>query len=109
MPYDEHLAQRVRALLAHHPALVEKKMFGGIAFMLNGNMFCGVVKDDLMVRVGAERFEEALSKPHSRPMDFTGRPLRGFVYVDPAGHGSDVALTEWVRRGLDFAASLLPK
>ena len=84
-------------------------MFGGLAFMLNGNMLCGVVRDDLMVRVGPERYEALLAQPHARPMDFTGRALKGLVYIGPAGHRSDAALATWVKRGVDFAASLPPK
>jgi TfoX/Sxy family transcriptional regulator of competence genes len=109
MAYDEKLAERVREILARHEGLSERKMFGGIAFMLRGNMCCGVLKDDLMVRVGAERYEEALAEPHARPMDFTGRPLRTTVYVGPEGYRSDDALAAWVKRGVDFAASLPPK
>ncbi len=109
MPYDEQLAGRVRAILGHHRGLTEKKMFGGLSFMLRGNMCCGVLRDDLVVRVGPEHFEMALAEPHARPMDFTGRPLKGMVYVGPDGYRSEVALTNWVTRGADFAASLPPK
>ena len=84
-------------------------MFGGISFMLGGNMCCGVMGNDLVVRVGPERHEEALAKPHARPMDFTGRPLRGLVYVGPVAHQADDTLREWVKRGVDFAESLPPK
>ena len=109
MAYDEELAARVREALAGRDAIAEKKMFGGLSFMLGGNMCCGVVKEDLMVRVGADGYEEALSQPHVRPMDFTGRPLGGMVYVEPAGYATDEELAQWVRRGADFAASLPPK
>lgn len=109
MAYDEHLAERVGRALARRPGLTEKKMFGGIAFMLNGNMCCGIVKDDLMVRVGPQAHDEALAQPHARPMDFAGRPMKGMVYVDPAGVRSDGALAAWVQRGVDFAAALPPK
>ena len=109
MPYSEVLAQRVRRALAAHPAVEEKKMFGGIAFMLAGNMCCGVMRDELMVRVGPEQYERALARPHARPMDFTGRPLKGLVYVGPQGHRTDADLQEWVRRGVTFASSLPPK
>jgi hypothetical protein len=84
-------------------------MFGGIAFMLNGNMCCGVVKDDLMVRLAPDRSEEALQLPHARPMDFTGRPMKGFVFVEPAGVATDEALREWVKRGVEFASTLPAK
>ena len=109
MAYDEQLAERVRLTLAGRDALSERKMFGGIAFMLAGNMFCGVVKDELMVRVGPERYDDALSRPHARPMDFTGRAMRGMVYVSPEGIHTDEALKRWVEQGLGFAASLAPK
>ena len=109
MAYDETLAQRIRELLADKHSVVEKRMFGGIAFMLRGNMCCGIVRDDLMVRVGPERHEEALAQPHARPMDFTGRPMRGMVYVTPEGCRTDEALKRWVEQGLNFAATLPAK
>ena len=109
MAYDEQLAERVRRALAGRPGLSERKMFGGIAFMLNGNMCAGVVRDQLMLRVGAERFGEALAQPHARPMDFTGRPMKGMVYVGSEGFRSDADLAGWLRRGADFAATLPPK
>src|SRR3989304_10001362 len=109
MAYDEKLAERVRRALTPRESLVEKKMFGGIAFMLRGNMCCGIVRDDLMVRVGPERHEEALAQPHARPMDFTGRPMRGMVYVTPEGCRTDEALKRWVEQGLNFAETLPPK
>ena len=74
--------------------------------MLGGSMCCGVVRDDLVVRVGPDSYEDALAEPHARPMDFTGHPLRGMVYVEPEGCRTDKALASWVRRGVDFAASL---
>ena len=109
MAYDEELAERIRRALAGRQGVSEKKMFGGIAFMLRGNMFCGIVRDDLMVRVGLERHEEALAQPHARPMDFTGRPMRGMVYVGPEGCRTDEALKRWVEQGLNFAATLPAK
>jgi len=109
MPYDEQLAARVRGLLARRKGLTERKMFGGIAFMLGGNMCCGVVKDELMVRVGAEQHDEALALPGARPMDFTGRPMKGMVFVRRAGYRDDKALAAWVKRGADYAASLPAK
>ena len=109
MAYDEKLADRIRAVLVAHNGLSVRRMFGGIAFMLGGNMCCGLVKDDLVVRVGPEQYEKLLAEPHARPMEFTGRPMRGFVYVGPDGYRSDQALAKWVERGVDFAASLPPK
>jgi TfoX/Sxy family transcriptional regulator of competence genes len=103
--YDEKLAARVRALLAKRDDVVEKKMFGGLCFMVGGAMCCGLTKTDFMVRVGAEQYDEALAQPHVRPMDFTGRPLKGMVYVSPEGLRTNAALARWVRRGLDFLAA----
>jgi TfoX/Sxy family transcriptional regulator of competence genes len=107
--YDERLAERVRRALARRDGLSERKMFGGIAFMLGGNMCCGVANGELMVRVGPERHEEALAQPHARPMDFTGRPMKGMVYVGPEGYRSDADLAAWVSQGAQFAATLPPK
>ncbi len=108
MPYDEKLADRVRTILGARKDLVEKKMFGGLAFMLNGHMCVGVTQEDLMVRVGADAYQSALEKPHARPMDFTGRPLKGFVYVD--GDRCDPqCLGEWVRASVEYISSLPPK
>jgi TfoX/Sxy family transcriptional regulator of competence genes len=108
--YNAQLAERVRvALAASYPGVVEVRMFGGLSFMLNGHMVCGVVKDDLMVRVGPERYEESLGKPGVRPMDFTGRPLTGMVYVGPDGLRGDEQLEGWVSLGVDFVKALPEK
>ena len=104
--YDEGLAQRIHEALAESDGLGETKMFGGLAFMLHGNMCVGVSGDDLMVRVGPDAYAEALAQPHAREMDFTGKPLRGFVYVDPLGLESDEDLEAWIERGARFARSL---
>jgi len=109
MSYDEALAERFRKALQHRRGVTEKKMFGGLAFLLDGSMFCGIVKDELMVRVGPARYEEALSEPHVRPMDFTGRPARGYVFVAPAALGSDSDLEKWISRGVDFVSALPSK
>ena len=109
MAYDEGLAQRVRDLLVGHPGYVEKKMFGGVGYMLRGNMACGVNKDDLIVRVGPDRYEEALAQPVARVFDMTGRPMRGWVVVEPQGVEEDEDLEGWVQQGVDFALSLPPK
>lgn len=100
MSYDEQLASRVRKALAGRSDVTEKKMFGGVCFMVNGAMRCGVLKDDLIVRVGAAHHAEALAQPHTRPFDFTGRPAKGMVYVSPAGTGTDAALAGWIQRAL---------
>ena len=109
MAYNDGLADRVRGLLGEHPLLREQKMFGGIAFMVAGNMSVGVVGDDLMVRVGPPAYEEALALPNAREMDFTGRPMRGFVFVDAAGIATRGGLEQWVDRGVTFAESLPAK
>ena len=106
MAYDAHLAERVRRSLGRRKGITEKKMFGGLAFMLHGKMFCGVLKDDLVVRVGPERYEQALSRAHARPMDFTGRPLKGYVFVGPGGLKTDKMLGKWIEEGVEFVLSL---
>jgi TfoX/Sxy family transcriptional regulator of competence genes len=109
MAYDEELAQRIRDSLQELPGLVEKKMFGGIGFMVRGNMACGVNGDDLIVRVGPERYEEALADPHARVFDMTGRPMKGWVMVAAEGVEADDKLQRWVEQGVDFALSLPEK
>ena len=109
MAYDTQLAERVRQRLAGHRDVVEKKMFGGLAFMVRGHMACGVIGDELMFRVGPEAYATALDEPHAREMDFTRRPLKGMVYVAPAGFADTAGLDAWLRRALDFVASLPPK
>ena len=109
MAYDKGLAQRVRQALVNQLGIVEKEMFGGIGFLLRGNMCCGVHRDELIVRVGPEEHSAALAKPHARPFDLTGRPMKGWVFVAPTGYESDEALKGWVRQGVQFALSLPPK
>lgn len=109
MAFDEGLAERVRGLVAHEPDISERKMFGGLCFMTNGTMCFGIVGSELMVRVGVEGYAEALTLPHAREMDFTGKSMRGMVYVAEDGIAEDDDLAVWVRRGLDFAGSLPPK
>ena len=108
MSFDERLAERVRVALAHRDDVVEKKMFGGLCFMVANSMCCGLTKTDFMVRVGPERYDQALAQPHARPMDFTGRPLKGMVYVAPEGVRTTAALRKWVEWGVTFV-STLPK
>jgi TfoX/Sxy family transcriptional regulator of competence genes len=105
MAYDEALAARLRALLARRGGVAELKMFGGLCYMLDGKMLVGVIGADLMVRVGPESYEEALARRHARPMDFTGRPLTGFVYVAPAGYRG-ASLGKWVEEAAAFVATL---
>jgi TfoX/Sxy family transcriptional regulator of competence genes len=106
MSYDAQTVERVRRMLSQHPNVVEKRMIGGLSFLLNGNMCCGVTGSALMVRVGREGLEQALAQPYVRRMEFAGRPLAGFVCVDPEGFHSDADLATWVQRGLNFAATL---
>ncbi len=109
MAYDEALAERIRNVLTSRDGIREKKMFGGLTFLLNGNMICGVVNEDLVVRVGPARYEELLAKPHARLMDFTGRSIKGMVYVGPGGYEADDSLIDWVGHGVAFASTLPAK
>ena len=109
MAYDEGLAERIRGALDDRSDVSEKKMFGGIAFMVRGHMSVGIVKDELMVRVGPEAYAELVRQPHVRPMNFTGRPMQGFVFVASAGLEADADLQRWVGHGLEYAASLPAK
>ena len=109
MAYDEGLAARLAEMLERRDGIVAKKMFGGLAYLRNGHMFVGIVGDVLMVRVGPRRYPDALKMRHVREMDFTGRPMKGYVYVDPPGFESDADLGRWVGEGLRFVDSLPPK
>ena len=109
MAYDEAVAERVRSALGNTPDVVERKMFGGIAFMLRGNMCCGVIGDRLMLRVGPKGYETALSRPHARTMDFTGKPMKGLVYVESAGFASPRDLKTWIEKAMEFTRSLPAK
>lgn len=106
MAFDEVLAARIRRVIGKKVGLSERKMFGGLAFLLNGKMFCGVFDRDLVARLGAERAQSALKQSHVRPMDFTGRPMKGYVYVAPEGLKTDRALRTFVRRAITFTSSL---
>ena len=109
MAYDEQLAERIRVVLAGRDGVTEQKMFGGIAFMLNGNMGVGITRDELMVRIAPDGQEAALAQPHVRVMQMGDRPMRGMVGVAPAGVETDADLARWVNAGVDVAASLPPK
>jgi TfoX/Sxy family transcriptional regulator of competence genes len=109
MAYDQGLAQRLREVLEERPDVTEKEMFGGLAFLLHGNMFIGIVHEDLMARVGPDQHDAALGRPHARPMDFAGRPMNGFVYVAPEGIDADAALAAWVDLALRFVSTLPAK
>jgi TfoX/Sxy family transcriptional regulator of competence genes len=109
MPYDEVLGNRIRTALGAQPALVEKKMFGGIGFMLNGNMVCGVYKDCLIVRIGPEKHTASLARPHTRLFDITGRTMTGWIMVESEGCATEDELQAWLEAGLGYARSLPPK
>jgi hypothetical protein len=109
MAYDHRLADEIRARIGARRDLTEKEMFGGIAFIVGGNMAVGVSGDDLMVRVGAEAHDEAVARPGARIFDLSARPMRGWIVVSPIGFETDVALDRWVRQGVEYAASLPPK
>lgn len=106
--YDENLANRVRAVIGAHQAFSERKMFGGLCFMVGGNMACGIVGNDLMVRTGTAQYEESLGRPNVRPMDFTGRPMTGMVFVGPEAL-DDEGLGRWINVAVSFAATLPAK
>ena len=109
MAYDEGLAERIREVLNDIHHVTEKKMFGGLSFLVQGNMACGVIGTDMVVRVGKEQYTEAMLRPHSREMDFTGRSMKGWVYVGEPGYENDEDLAEWVQMGMDYALSLPAK
>jgi len=109
MAYSEQLAERIRDALGGRPGIVERKMFGGVAWMLDGNMACGVIGEDLLVRLAREDAAAAQAEEGVGPMEFTGRPMRGFVLVDAAAIDEDEELGRWVDAGADFAQSLPPK
>ena len=109
MAFDEGLAERICDVVGDDPGIEERKMFGGLALLVHGHMACGIIGDELMVRVGPDAWAEALEHPHAREMDFTGRSLKGMVYVGVDGIAEDDDLVAWVERGLAFAGSLPPK
>jgi TfoX/Sxy family transcriptional regulator of competence genes len=108
MAYDENLADRVRDLLPPGDVVTERHMFGGLTFMIGGHMFCGVVKDTLMARLGPDAADRALAEPHVRPMDFTGRPMKGMVFIEPEGLAGE-ALARWVNAASEYVRGLPPK
>lgn len=109
MPYDDALAQRIRTALAGVAGISEKKMFGGVAFLDRDHMFVGVSGTALMVRVGKPLYADSLRRRHVREMDFTGKPMQGYVFVDPPGIDSDEQLRFWLQRSREFVATLPPK
>jgi TfoX/Sxy family transcriptional regulator of competence genes len=109
MPYSESLAGRLRHTLAREKGIEEKKMFGGLGFLLHGNMLVGVWHDSLIVRVGPEKYQHALSEDHVQEFDIKGRPMRGWVVVEPDGLETDERLAEWVERAMKFVSTLARK
>ncbi len=108
MAYNLKLAERIRSELAG-VAFVEKNMFGGVGFLLNGNMACGVNKDNLIVRVDPEKHNSLLKKPYAKPFDMTGKPMKGWLVVEADGVKTEKQLSIWVKEGVDFASTLPPK
>jgi TfoX/Sxy family transcriptional regulator of competence genes len=109
MAFDEGLAERVREALQGRPGITERRMFGGLAFLVDGKMFVGILGGELMARVGAERYQDALALPHVRKMDFTGKPMNGYVYIEPQGLAEDETLKAWVQWCVNHVASLPAK
>ena len=109
MAYSDTLAERVRHLLSAERPVSERQMFGGLAFMLRGHMCCGIQGERLMARVGPELYNEALKWPHARPMDFTGKPIRGFLYVQPSGLKTAAQLRRWISASVAYVRSVPPK
>jgi TfoX/Sxy family transcriptional regulator of competence genes len=109
MAYDEKLAERIRTKLKGTSGLTEKKMFGGVGFMVHGNMACGLNKQDMIVRLSDQDSEAALKKAHVRPFDMTGRPMKGWILIEPQGIASEKALQAWIDQSVAFARSLPPK
>ena len=108
MAYDTKLAERIRAVLEGLP-FVEKKMFGGVGFLFDGHMACGVYKNDLIVRVEPKKHDALLKKPHAKVFDITGKPMKGWLLVEPAGVKTERQLAAWIRQGVEFTSTLPPK
>jgi len=109
MAYDPEVADRLRSVLKRRKGFSERKMFGGIAFLLNGHMCCGVNDQNIVLRLGKDGADKAIRERHTREMDFTGTPLSTMIYVTPAGYRSDEDLKAWVKRAVDFTKTLPPK
>lgn len=109
MAYNEDVAGRLRKILERRKGITERKMFGGLTFLMNGNMCCGVIDKNVVLRLGKEGAEKALQERHTREMDFTGTPLASMVYLRAAGYKTDEDLRGWVKRALDFAKTLPAK
>ena len=109
MAFDETLAARIRDALARKRGVEEKKMFGGVGYLLHGNLLVGVWKDALIVRLGSDNYDDALREPHVREFDITGRPMKGWVLVEPGGVEDDEQLTDWIERATRFVRTLPAK
>jgi len=109
MAFNKKTAERVRDILAQGSLIDERQMFGGIAFMIHGHMCCGILGEDLVVRIGPSELEKALAQPCVRRMDFTGRPMKGFVYVGPEGFRSKASLAKWIEKAVSFVKTLPAK
>src|SRR5215208_3114181 len=109
MAYDQQLAERIGKALEKRKGITEKKMFGGVAFLLSGNMCCGVSGNDMIVRLAPDETASALAEPNTRVFDMTGRPMKGWIVVAANGLGTDAELRTWVDRSVKFASSLPPK
>ena len=109
MAYDETLAGRIRDAVAHTAGITEKKMFGGVGFLLNGNLLTAVWMNCLIVRVGVDAAEKGLSQPHVGPMDLTGKPMKGWLMIQPAGIATDKALRSWIKTAMKFVSTLPAK
>ena len=109
MSFDDGLAERIREVFQNRHDVAEKKMFGGLAFMISGHMCCGIIGEKLMLRVGAGQYDELLQKKHASAMDFTGKPMKGMLYIEPEGIAEDQNLSQWIGKALDFVSTLPPK
>jgi TfoX/Sxy family transcriptional regulator of competence genes len=109
MAYDEVLAERVRDVIGEADGLTTRKMFGGIAYMIFGNMACGVLDEVIVLRLGNEGAREALEEPYMSPMDFTGKPMKSMVYLDESGYEDDEVMERWIEQAVGFARSLPQK
>ena len=108
MPYNLKLAERIRAELAGIP-FVERKMFGGVGFLIHGNMACGVHREDMIVRVNPEKHNKLLQKAGAKVFDITGKPMKGWLMVEPGGCKTKKQLNVWVKESVEFALTLPPK
>ena len=109
MAYDKGLAHRVEEIIEDQDGFEAKKMFGGVGYLLHGNMACGVLNENLIVRVGKDAHEEAMNQAHTLPFDITGRAMKGWVMVTPEGYEADTELEDWVNKGVEFSLTLPPK